>query len=514
MKNYVLVILLFLSPALANAQKTNAREIAKAALQKMTGGKRLTSFELEITYDKPRENPVELTQPNAFLMLMDSIMPTLPDSVQKSLMAQRDSIKISTYLDRIEMFKGMQERILCDVANQKVVFIRLIPNSLRNYDDTLRNVSGIVNEFPFQKPYTENPVYLLQLMVADSTELHYSGSSFVDQEESHIIQVKIDGKWVDTYITKKSHLLTRLVLQRVDTDPLIGHGPEYYKDCYLYSDYQRVSGILLPKSLEEITSRGDLTVRKRLDWKSINKSFPDDTFKPEPTYEERARFKIVPLRDSLYVVIQSGNKFSHRSLVRLNAEKTLDIFMEPINHEAIAEKFFSTISAHFTQTKIRNVFCSGSISSIAPLPGLLDKNTQFIAPKGNGFLSEERQFALNSEQDSIRKLQKAKGLLITFDQNLVQNDVKAYVINPEKKEEWDELYVFYYLPRQKLVFYKGSPYWAIKNSKQLSPAEKRLYEYLFKEKIQVEEIIYSESFVDEAPLEMTFQDLVRRANSE
>ncbi|MCE7062586.1 hypothetical protein [Dyadobacter sp. CY343] len=279
MKNYVIVILLALLPAWTNAQKNKAREIAKAALQKMTDGKRITSFELEITYDLPGRNPVEFTQPNGFIMLIDSLMPTFPDSIQKVLRAKTNSLKASSYQTRIDMFKGQRNIILCDVSNEKSASITLKPDSLQSSTDTSRSISGVNKDMPFVKPYIQNPAYLLQLMVSDSTELHYSGMTVVDREENHIIQVKIDGKWVDTYIGSTSLLPSRIALQQVDEEVLVSHSPKRYKEFHVYSQYQRFGGILLPKSLEEISSRTYFTIRQRLNWVSVNAPLRDDAFK-------------------------------------------------------------------------------------------------------------------------------------------------------------------------------------------------------------------------------------------
>ena len=89
MKHFVLVFILVLFSDYCAGQKNKAREIVNRALQTHTGGKVLSQYELNITYDKPGKANPGLIQPDPWLSLLDSLMLTMSDSMRGEMVKQK-----------------------------------------------------------------------------------------------------------------------------------------------------------------------------------------------------------------------------------------------------------------------------------------------------------------------------------------------------------------------------------------------------------------------------------------
>ncbi|TLV00126.1 hypothetical protein FEN17_11490 [Dyadobacter luticola] len=510
MKKLVLAFILLLSAhSFLYAQNEQPRDILKTSLRKMSEGKVMTSFELQITFESLGQTVADPFHADAAKDLMEEIMKAAPDSMKKQLEISMKEASSRLSASMTEMYQGNIKQVKVDFKSDKAVSIGLRNNSLRGSMDTSRYVLDRAKT-KMADLLTENPIALLQVLTADTTELHYTGISLVNDEENHVIQARTGSGWLDIYIEKKSGLVTQIARSHIDNDPLIGSKPEHYQDFTKYLNYQKTDGFLLPRIVEEISTRINVDVKYRLEWVSINKRLDENTFAPEPTYEEKTRFKVFPLRDSLFVIRQFGNGSEAQSLVRITGQGTLDLFMEPINHEAIAEKFVETLIAKFPERRFGNVFCSAHVSWISAFAPFFRHGAHVFTPKGNGMMSEEREHLYNKTEDSTWKARKAEGVLTIYEQSFSKNGVSIFVMNPGVKDEWDQLHVFYYLPKQKLIYYKGIHSESATGSRTVYPVEKRLYDFISSEKLDVKHLIITNSFIENPPLEISFADFERR----
>ncbi|MCF2493027.1 hypothetical protein [Dyadobacter chenhuakuii] len=462
MKKYLVAMLFSLVAVYGQAQQDMSKSIAKKALFKMAGGKHLKTFERTFIYDLPGEVPQELRKASDMDKLMESIMAGLSESDRKLMSARIDSLKKKSFADMGNMYAGWQETVVSDLVAKKVVRVRTSPNHLTGVQDTSRSVHEASLNPIFDLLYQEVPVALLQYMVSDSAELHYTGMSNSGADENHMLQVRVGQKWIDVYIGKSSLLVNRVLEQQVDTDPLIGRGPEHFQQITIFSDYQKVEGFILPGKLEEVSSRGQFTTRKRIQWSNINKPIPSSTFRAEPTFEERMHFDTVKLQDSLFVMLRSGNGVESRSLIRLTSDNRIDCIMEPINHDNVVNRMASALQKDFPGKLIRNIYLIGS------------------AP---------------------------------FDKDFQKNGVHAFVLNPEKSQEGEQLNVCYYLPKNKLMFSNGNPYTAYRNNSNGTIHEKWLYDFIKARNLNVEKILLAEAYVSGSPLEMSFRELETRVKN-
>lgn len=510
MKRFLLAALFLFLSICAFAQRDPSKAIVKKALANMAGGGQLRNYKLIVTYDLPREVPKEVQQQGSVEHLMKSLMATLPDSMRTAMRRRLDSSMKQAYHSHVSMVSGLRETYFDDLAGRRSVRVRTSPNSLTGSTDTSRAVYLGNTSQVFRSALRTTPVALLQFMASDSAELHHTGTSLLGGEENHLVQYKTDGRWIDVYIGKSSLVVNRIMESQVDPDPLIGRGPEHYQDITIYSGYRKLNGFLFPATLEEISSRGLFTSRKRLEWSEINQEIPAGIFEPEPTYEERFKFRKVKLTDSLFVLLRTGNRPESRSLIRLTSDNRIDCFMVPVNSEAVSARVVAELRKAWPGRTIRDVYCVESLSFMPGMVAFFEPGARVTAPKGQGFMAEERQHMYNKHADSTWKAKKALGALVTFDKNFQRNAIEAYIVDTP---EQGRLIVCYYLPGEKRVYYSGNPYQAFVTAKNATIEEKWLFDFLSAKNLKVEKIIFSEAYVAGSPLEMSFDELEKRVKS-
>lgn len=502
MKNFVLAVLLLFCPCYLFAQKISPKEIAKRSLLKMTGGKKLNSFKRIATFDGLGKLSSELVQRNAMLDLLDSIARAAPDSVKKQIAIEMKRANESFYRESTAMHEGQVKILLADLSLKKMVRIRT--SSL----DTSRSVTGL-NQGKMESLLCDNPILMLQYMVEDSVELHYTGATTLENKDCHLVQVKIDGKWIDVAIAKESGLLHRIVIARVDTDPLIGKGPEHYKDIYVFRDYRESAGFLMPSSWEDINTRMDITIKYNLAWSNINEPFPDSTFAREPTPEEKARFRFTDIGNGLFIMELTGQHFGNvRTLVRTN-DQVVDLFTGFIYNEVIIDKMRKSVEEKFPGKGIRNIFGAEAISSLSALSGLFDARTKLYFPKGLGYLSEDKWRGYNPKEDSAWRMRFSSGTLHPFETGFEKDGCRAIILNANPNPKYDQWQVCYYLSSQKVIYVNGYLGPMPPGSQNDAPWAKNLCDMVDREALPVEKVICPHGMTRDAPLEMSYEQFRR-----
>ncbi|MGV3602836.1 MAG: hypothetical protein ACO1N1_16600 [Dyadobacter fermentans] len=224
MKNFVLALLLLFYMGQLSAQNTSPREIVKKSLLKTTGGRKLESFRQVTTFDRTGTMAASFNERSPMSDLMESIMSTAPDSVKAQLTIEMKRANESIRQEVLSMYEKFSEVSYVDFRLKKMANIRTgIMGS-----DTSRTVQDLGNG-KMAWAILRNPVLMLQYIAADSVELHYTGTTVIESEDQHIVQARIAGEWIELMIGKESRLLSRIVIPRVDTDPLIGRGPSITK---------------------------------------------------------------------------------------------------------------------------------------------------------------------------------------------------------------------------------------------------------------------------------------------
>ena len=510
MKHFVLFILFVLFPGIVvKAQEPRAKEIVGAALKKHTSGKLLNQFELSVVYDKPGTAPSSLIQPNPFLLLIDSLVVAMPDSQRKEMEVLRVEMQKEMFKDFDEMYAGTKEIYYVDVAAKLNARIFISPSPAKGRPDTTRQIYSLEKENSFSHDLEVNPVSLLRLMAMDTSELHYTGKITFENIDYTVVQVKIGVKWWDVYFDQKTGIVCKLIIPQIDTDPLIGKGTVYSKNIFCYSEFRDIEGFLLPEKIEVIDTRQELTLRKKLRWTNINKSFPASAFDSGPSYIERAKYNISPISDSLFVLEQSGIYENRRSLLRINHKGEIDMFTDLPNLEKFNESEYELIKSKLKGHALKNIYNLKNHTSLTALSCYFSQNIHIIAPKGTGIFSDENS-SYNPKEDSMRLGVRSQGLLTSFDKESQNGEVAILILNPIRDYENDNIWVSYYLPKEKIIYFDGNPYSAQSSSKNARKTEKLIYDIIKHKSLNIEKIVYSGAYLENAPLFMTFKDFETR----
>lgn len=503
MKSFVLVFLLiFFWVNHSYAQNSKAREIVNRALQKHTSGKLLREYVVKIEYDKPGKTPADLRQPNELFILLDSMMQTLPDSARKKFELEKIKSEKETFQNHVNLYANNKDWVYTNMIVPKMASIYVRPNRLKGTKDSTRFVlSNLKNAYEFRRQLKLNPVAILQVMSNDSTELNYVGTSFSEEKEYQLIQVKWADKWLDVYFDKETAVLTKSIEAQTDTDPLIGRGPEHFKNIIFYLQYRLLDGFLLPASVEEITTRSDFTVRKKLTWVSLNQAIPDSIFSPVLPDEETIKFRFGEIGNGLQVMEQSGRFQNKRSLIRVKQGAKLELFTELSNDERQTNKMLEAMDKKFPGFSLSNAFNISHLHGGTAQTAFFAKRVHLFAPKDR----QELKGIYNDkfENDSIRNKMHDAGLLTTFDKEFQKDDVQALLLN--RGFTW----TYYYLPADKVIYFSGSAYPAV-GGENATPYEKLIYDLIKDKNLNVEKLVHSGAFTDNAPLFMSFQEFEKR----
>ena len=95
------------------------------------------------------------------------------------------------------------------------------------------------------------------------------------------------------------------------------------------------------------------------------------------------------------------------------------------------------------------------------------------------------------------------GLLTTFDKEFQKDDVQALMLN--RGFTW----TCYYLPADKVIYFSGTAYPAV-GAENAAPYEKWIYDLIKDKNLNVEKLVHSGAFTDNAPLFMSFQEFEKR----
>ena len=509
MKNFVLAVLLLFYTGQLFAQNVSPREIVKKSLLKTTGGKQMKSFKLVTTFDRPGTVALKQTQSGPMRDLIESMISAAPDSVRGQMEVEMKRANERFHRELLAMYEGLKDVSFADLRLKKMASIR---TGLMGSQDTTRTVMDLANGKQTGIIFN-NPVLMLQYIAADSVELHYTGATVIENEDQHIVQAKVGGEWIEVMIGKENKLLSRIVVPRVDADPLMGKGPVHYKDIHIFRSYKQISGLLLPSGSEETSTNLGVTVRYSLAWSNVNESFSDSTFAREPTWEEKAAFKFKDIGERLFIMELTGRSFGDgRSLVREN-DGGIDLFTGFIYNEIIIGKMRRALAQKFPGKNIRNIFSVEAISWIHALSDLFDADTELYYPKGLGFLSEGQLRKNNSKEDSTWSVRHSDGALQPFETGFEKEGCRAFMLNTNPNADYEQWQVCYYLSSEKVVYLNGYLGMPEKEAK-LAPWEKRLYELVTREALTVEKVICTNGLVRNAPLEMSYEALRQRARTQ
>lgn len=511
MKSFVLVILLFFFSSFCSfAQTSKARQIVDMALKKHTSGKILTNYILKYEHLKPGSIPSEMLQANPITIMLDSVMNTLSDSA-KQQMQEKITTGIKKLLEQTQKYNGDERQyFFTDLDGQRTARWIVRTNEAKGKLDSTKMLLDWSNEYFFTQTFKMNPVALLQRMAHDSTELHYTGTAHIDGTDYNIVQVKLHNNWIDVYFNEKSYLLSRLVESKIDRDPILSQGPDPYKNIVYYLDFRMQDDFLIPGILEEIDSRGFHTVRKKLEWAGINKPFPVSVFDAAPSDESFIKFRIAGIGNGLFVLERSSKWRYDRSLLRINQDKKLEFLTSIYNVDKLNHQVIEAIKKEFQSNVVSSIYNVNVLSGVVSLSAFFAEKTHVFAPKGYGYIAEEKVYAISQKEAIAWRTASSVGLLTTFDNEFQDKNILALILNPLLNTGKDQLIVSYYLPAEKVVYFNGNPYSAGVDSKNASLSEKLLYDLIEKRHLPVERIIYSGAYMDNAPLFMPFDEFEKR----
>lgn len=509
MKNFVLAFLLLFYTGQLSAQNVSARAIVKKALLKTTGGKQVKSFKLVTTFDRSGTAALKQSQRSPMRDLMESLMSIAPDSVKEQMAAEIKRASETLDQDLIAMYERLVDVSIVDLSLKKAVHLR---TGLTSTEDTSRTVKE-VRKGEMAPFILSNPALLLEYMAADTVELHYTGTAAVENEDQHIIQVKLGDKWIDVMIGKESQLVSQIVIPQVDTDPLMGKGPVHYKDIRTFRNYKKISSMLLPADLEETSTSFGMTVKQNLAWSHINEPFPDSTFAREPTPEEKAQFRFTDVGNSLFVMELTGGNFGGIRTLVAESGQVIDLFTGFVYNEVIITKMRRALADKFPGKNIRNIFGAQAISWVQSLSDLFDSGTQLHCPKGLGVMSEDQLHKYNAKEDSTWRARLSDGTLHPFDTGFVKDGYRIVMLNSNPNPNYEQWQVCYYLSSPKAIYvngYLGEP----EKGRSATSWEKRLYEIITRDGWAVEKIICPNALSRTAPIAMSYEELRLRVTAQ
>lgn len=502
-------LIISISGFCAKAQDSKAREIVKLALKKHTLGKNLRQYKVRVEYGKPGKAPIHLIYSEQALHFLDSIRLSVPDSIREIIeqsMVKAD-LERSALMEEILGIHNVEDYV--DLTSLKAARIDISPNKLKGRNDTIRSVHDFRGKDILADFRDNNPVVYLQFMAAHLMELEYKETEDVDSKDYDIVRIKEDQVLREAYFDKKSHLLKRVVHPQFSNDPLTGKEIIQHKIIICFNNYQNRSGFQLPDSLEIINSQLPYTSKKGLHWIRINKPLPANIFAAEPSGDKKIKFEIKEISKDLYVLEKSGGFKNERSLLRLDKNGKIELFSSTVTNNGLNAEELKTVKLKFSGYVIENIFNIGSISSIESLSDFYLNSTKINAPKETGLFSEEKLPADSEEvlkRNEVRKL----GLLTTFDKEFKTESVEVIILNPVRNDDLESIYVNYYLPKERTIFLYGNPYSADSTAKNAKPGEKILYDQIKQKSLKVGRLVFSEAYLDNAPLFMTFQDFETR----
>ena len=255
MKHFVLLFLLLSFIGFnAKGQEIKAKDIVAQALKVHTSGKIMERFEVKTENDMPSKAPAPLLQPDPMMNFLDSLMKTLPDSMQKEMADQKVKGEAELFKMIVEEHTGKKDLYLVDIPSNKIASKSIRLNRLREREDTTASLWNFKNSYAVISAFKINPVMLLQVMNQDSIQLHYIGKAIMNNQNCFLIQMKLDAKWLEVYIDATSKLVSALVIPMKDEDPLMGRGPLHYRYVTSYKNYKLYDSFLLPKRIEETDS--------------------------------------------------------------------------------------------------------------------------------------------------------------------------------------------------------------------------------------------------------------------
>ena len=161
---------------------------------------------------------------------------------------------------------------------------------------------------------------------------------------------------------------------------------------------------------------------------------------------------------------------------------------------------------------LKNIYNIKDHSWLTALTDYFSQQIRITAPKGVGIMSHEN-FSYNPKEDSIRASVRTKGLFITFDKEFQNEFLTAIILNPVREHVEENILVSYYLPGEKVIYYNGNPYGASNSTKNALPSEKLLYDIIKNKSLNVDKIIYSGSYLDNAPLFMSYEEFEKRVKN-
>ena len=514
MKHFVLLFLLLSFIGFnAKGQEIKAKDIVAQALKVHTSGKIMERFEVKIENDMPSKAPASLRQPDLMMNFLDSLMKTLPDSMQKEMADQKVKGEAELFKMIVEEHTGKKDLYLVDIPSNKIASKSIRLNRLREREDTTASLWNFKNSYAVISAFKINPVVLLQVMNQDSIQLHYIGKAIMNNQNCFLIQMKLDAKWLEVYIDATSKLVSRLVIPMKDEDPLMGRGPLHYRYVTSYKNYKLYDSFLLPKRIEETDSHLPFTDNKSVTWVSVNKIFPVSVFDPPRPYEEKTEYLLEAVTNKLFVMEERIDYSNNRSIIRKNSDKTIDVFTNLTNNEILNKKKLKAINTKFRDHKIRSIYSLSYLSGLLSLSCFFSKQIHIAAPKATGVFSDDRTSG-NHMEDSMRIAVRKKTLLKTFDQDFETETEKVLILNPDANPENSSIWVAYYLKKENAVYIEGYyPHQIENKEKWVAPGEKALLKLIEDKALEVEKIIFSGSFVDNAPLFMTYADFENRVKN-
>lgn len=504
-------LIISISGFCAKAQDSKAREIVKLALKKHTSGKNLRQYKVRVEYGKPGKAPIHLIYSEQALHFLDSIRLSVPDSIREIIeqsMVKAD-LERSALMEEILGIHNVEDYV--DLTSFRAARIDISPNKLKGRNDTIRSVHDFRGKDILADFRDNNPVVYLQFMAAHLMELEYKETEDVDSKDYDIVRIKEDQVLREAYFDKKSHLLKRVVHPQFSNDPLTGKEIIQHKTIICFNNYQNRSGFLLPDSVEVINSQLPYTSKKGLHWISVNKPLPVAVFYPVPSQEDLIQYNISEIGTDLYVMEQTGDYVNRRSLIKKSSNNRIQLFSEFVNSDSSNKKQMNSLKSKFSGAQISDIFSVESVSDFVSLSHFFSEQTHLYQPKAATFPEEEKILSHeNPQEDSIRQALNQKGLLTVLDAELKVDNVISYIFDPVRENRFESIPVVYYLTKEKVIYFNGNAYSADNSGKNAYPKENLLYDLIKNRSLEVNKIVYSGAFMDNAPLFMTFQDFENR----
>ena len=505
MKHFlVLYILIILGIIPAQSQELTAEKIVSSSFLKFTNGKIPDSYGLKNEFLELKKIPAEKIVVPPVLALLDSMIQTLPDSERVAIQAN-DKMAMERYMTTIAQMKRMfRYYTFIKRSDHQYVSIHIQDNSFGKVDSSKVISPTYNNNF-------SNPLEFIYQLNAGLFKMNLVGKTTENNTNYWLVQVQQDEKWVDVYFDVDTKLIHKIVVPEIEVDPIFEKGPKLQKTSYIFSNYKKSNGLLLPESLEMLsTAEYAFTDFLNLTWLYLDKPIPDAIFKPvtPPTLDEIYQFK--QLDEHITHLEKISNSINSRMLLVEKEGNKLSILGGISNNSDFNKELKAAVLGRFPNHTISEIYSLSPLSGYSSLSCFLDDSTSIYYPKKIGELARHASNYQDRCESTTFQVATQKGLLHEFEQEELNNPIQILLFNPNEIRPYFSLRVGYYLKDKEIFYLDGAV--NEKRDLQATPIEKLLWDFIGSQNLKVKKIVFSNSYTDNQPATMSFEELQTRIN--